>query len=59
MEQEQTGSKWNRIVQHLKDTDDEGDQDSNAEDEENNKINEDIKTELSTKSFKDEGLILY
>ena len=38
MEQEQTGSKWNRIVQHLKDTDDEGDQDSNAEDEENDEI---------------------
>ena len=54
MEQEQTGSKWNRIVQHLKDTDDEGDQDSNAEDEENDEIDKNIKLELVSTSIKDE-----
>ena len=60
MEQDQKGSKWTKIVQQLKgESDVEEDQESNAEDEENNKIHEDIKTELSTKSFKDEGLILY
>ena len=49
------GSKWNKIVQQLKDTDDEGDQDSNAEEEENKEIDEDIKIELVNKSIKDEG----
>ena len=49
------GSKWNNIVQQLKDTDDEGDQDSNAEEEENKEIDEDIKIELVNKSIKDEG----
>ena len=49
------GSKWNKIVQQLKDTDDEGDQDSNAEEEENKEIDEDIKIELVNKFIKDEG----
>ena len=48
-------SKWNKIVKQLKDTDDVGDQDSNAEEEENKEIDEDIKIELVNKSIKDEG----
>ena len=53
---DQKGSKLRKIVQQLRgESDDEEEQDSNVEVEENNEINEDIKTELATKSVKEEG----